>query len=120
MAWAVSAVASGLAAADVGQGKRARKLIVRKPETAHQLKLALLEQMLKDAGTKNLSFAATLETLADLELEARNRGAVARGFHLSRLYAPVQPHFPLRLLPFLRSKMTCKCTYQSPEGRILV
>ena len=35
-----------------------------------------VEQTLKEAAAKNLSFAATLESLADLELEARNRRAV--------------------------------------------
>ena len=56
-----------------------------------QLKLSTLSQhleaILKEAATKNLSFAATLESLVDLELEARNRRAVERRFHLSRLHA---------------------------------
>jgi len=55
-----------------------------------QLKLATmsqkLEQALKEAAAKNLSFAAILETLADIELEARNHRSVERRFHLSRLY----------------------------------
>src|SRR5271157_3394862 len=46
-----------------------------------------LEPTLKEAATKNLSFAATLESLADLELEARNRRAGERRSHLSRLHA---------------------------------
>jgi DNA replication protein DnaC len=46
-----------------------------------------LETILKEAATKNLSFAATLECLADLELEVRNRRAVERRFHSSRLHA---------------------------------
>jgi len=56
-----------------------------------QLKLSTMsqkvEQTLKEAATKNLSFAATLESLADLELEARNHRAVERRFHFSRLHA---------------------------------
>lgn len=46
-----------------------------------------LEPTLKEAAAKNLSVAATLECLADFELEARNRRAVERRFHLSRLHA---------------------------------
>jgi DNA replication protein DnaC len=46
-----------------------------------------LEQVLKDSATKNLSLGAALENLADLELEARNRRAVERRCHLSRLHA---------------------------------
>lgn len=56
-----------------------------------------LEATLKDAATKNLSFAATLESLVDLELEARNRRAVERRFHLSRLRA--QPSIDTFSLP---------------------
>ena len=44
-----------------------------------------LEKTLAEAATQNLSVAATLETLADLELEARRQRAIARRFHLSRL-----------------------------------
>src|SRR5271157_5177393 len=56
-----------------------------------QLKLSTLSQhlepTLKEAAAKNLSFAATLESLLDLELEARNRRAVERRFKVSHLHA---------------------------------
>ena len=45
-----------------------------------------VERALKEATGQNLSFAATLEGLADLELESRNRRAVERRFHFSRLH----------------------------------
>ena len=44
-----------------------------------------LETTLSEAATKNLSVAATLEWLADMELEARNRRAIERRFKCSRL-----------------------------------
>jgi DNA replication protein DnaC len=54
-----------------------------------QLKLALLshqlDTLLADASNKNLSLAATLEWLADLELEHRRQHAIQRRFRLSRL-----------------------------------
>jgi len=54
-----------------------------------QLKLALLshqlDTLLADASSKNLSLAATLEWLADLELEHRRQHAIQRRFRLSRL-----------------------------------
>ena len=46
-----------------------------------------LDQALQHAAQKNLSPAAALEWLADLELEARNSRAVERRFHFSRLHA---------------------------------
>lgn len=46
-----------------------------------------LERILSDAATKNLSFAATLEWLADLELAERNSRAIERRFKLSKLQA---------------------------------
>ena len=46
-----------------------------------------LETTLADAAGKNLSCAATLESLADLELEARNSRAIERRFRCSRLQA---------------------------------
>lgn len=53
------------------------------------LKLSLmsrqLETVLAAAATKNLSVAATLEWLADLELEGRQQHAIQRRFRLSRL-----------------------------------
>lgn len=48
-----------------------------------------LETMTVQAASRNLSFPATLESLADLELEARHRRAIERRFKLSRL--PAQP-----------------------------
>ncbi len=45
-----------------------------------------LDQALQHAAEKNLSPAAALEWLADLELEARNGRAVQRRFHFSRLH----------------------------------
>jgi DNA replication protein DnaC len=44
-----------------------------------------LDQTLSDAAVKNLSVAATLEWLADMELEARRNRAIARRFKHSRL-----------------------------------
>jgi DNA replication protein DnaC len=46
-----------------------------------------LDQALTSAAEKNLSPAATLEWLVDLELEARNGRAVQRRLRLSRLHA---------------------------------
>jgi DNA replication protein DnaC len=75
-----------------------------------QLKLATmsqkLEPTLKEAATKNLSFAATLEALADLELEARNRRAVERRFHVSRLHA--QPSIDTFHFQHHKSRMQSK------------
>jgi DNA replication protein DnaC len=48
-----------------------------------------LETMTNQAASRNLSFPAALERLADLELEARHRRAIERRFKLSRL--PAQP-----------------------------
>jgi DNA replication protein DnaC len=59
----------------------ARKLV--------RLKLSLmsrqLETILTEAAAKNLSVAAALEWLADLELEGRRQHAILRRFRLSRL-----------------------------------
>lgn len=44
-----------------------------------------LDQTIADAAKNNLSFAATLERLADLELEARRRRSIERRVKLSRL-----------------------------------
>jgi DNA replication protein DnaC len=48
-----------------------------------------LEQTMAEAAARNMSVAATLEWLADMELEARNGRAIARRFKGSRLQ--VQP-----------------------------
>src|SRR5215469_3170987 len=46
-----------------------------------------LEMTLTEAATKNLSVAATLEWLLDMELEARKQRAIDRRFKCSRLQA---------------------------------
>ena len=46
-----------------------------------------LEMTLTDAAAKNLSVAATLEWLADMEIEARSQRAIERRFRCSRLQA---------------------------------
>lgn len=46
-----------------------------------------VETTISEAATRNLSVAATLEWLADMELEARNRRAIERRFKCSRLQA---------------------------------
>jgi DNA replication protein DnaC len=46
-----------------------------------------LDQTISDAASRNLSFPQTLESLADLELEARNARSIERRFRLSRLQA---------------------------------
>jgi DNA replication protein DnaC len=62
-------------------------------EKLHQLKLTTVAQSLEtitaEAATRNLSFPAALERLADLELEARHRRAIERRFQVSHL--PAQP-----------------------------
>jgi len=44
-----------------------------------------LDQTIADAAANNLSFAATLDRLADLELEARRRRSIERRVRMSRL-----------------------------------
>ena len=46
-----------------------------------------VETTLTEAATKNLSVAATLEWLLDMELEARKQRAIDRRFKCSRLQA---------------------------------
>ncbi|MCL4524015.1 MAG: ATP-binding protein, partial [Acidobacteria bacterium] len=46
-----------------------------------------LDQIISEAAAKNLSLAQALESLADLELESRNRRSIERRFRLSRLHA---------------------------------
>src|SRR5262252_2474799 len=62
-------------------------------EKLYQLSLTTmaqnLETMTAQAAHQNLSFAAALERLADLELEARRQRAIERRFKLSHL--PTQP-----------------------------
>lgn len=56
-----------------------------------QLKLSCMSQeldhVLTDAAAKNLSHAATIEWLADIELDGRRKRSVERRFRLSRLQA---------------------------------
>lgn len=62
-------------------------------EKLDQLKLTTmsreLHQVLPDAARRNLSHADTLEWLADLELEERQRRSVERRFRLSKLNAQI-------------------------------
>ena len=44
-----------------------------------------LDQTVADAASKNLGFVQALETLSDLELDARNSRAIERRFRMSRL-----------------------------------
>lgn len=46
-----------------------------------------LDQTITDAAAKNLSLAHAIESLADLELEARNARSIERRFRISRLHA---------------------------------
>jgi len=59
------------------------------PEKLDQLSLTTmwghLDQTIADAGANNLSFAAMLDRLADLELEARRRRSIERRVRMSRL-----------------------------------
>jgi DNA replication protein DnaC len=61
------------------------------PEKLDQLSLSTmsrqLETTISEAATRNLSVTATLEWLADMELEARNHRAIERRFKCSRLQA---------------------------------
>jgi DNA replication protein DnaC len=61
------------------------------PQKLEQLSLTTmshhLDQTIADAATNNLSFPATLERLADLELEARRRRSIERRVKMSRLQA---------------------------------
>jgi DNA replication protein DnaC len=45
-----------------------------------------LDQIVTDAAAKNLSLVQVIESLADLELEARNARSIERRFRLSRLH----------------------------------
>ena len=45
-----------------------------------------LDQTVADAASKNLGFVQALETLTDLELDARNGRAIERRFRMSRLH----------------------------------
>lgn len=46
-----------------------------------------LDQTIADAAAKNRSFAETLESLVDYELESRNSRSIERRFRLSRLHS---------------------------------
>ena len=91
-----------------------------------------LETTLSEAAGKNLSAAATLEWLADMELEARRGRAIERRFKCSKLQA--QPsidasHFShhksrslnknrvLRLLDGLKRPRRQECKDRGPQTR---
>src|SRR6202171_4363897 len=65
-----------------------------------------LETTLTDAAAKNLSAAATLEWLADMEIEARSQRAIERGFRSSRLQA--QPSIDAFHFHHHKSRLTAK------------
>src|SRR2546427_10497949 len=65
-----------------------------------------LETMTNQAASRNLSFPAALERLADLELEARHRRAIERRFKLSRL--PAQPTLDQFRFPHHPSRLQAK------------
>src|ERR1700683_231814 len=46
-----------------------------------------LDQTIADAALRNRSFAETLESLVDVELESRNNRSIERRFRVSRLHA---------------------------------
>lgn len=46
-----------------------------------------LDQTIADAASRNRSFAETLESLVDVELESRNSRSIERRFRVSRLHA---------------------------------
>ena len=59
-----------------------------------------LETTLSEAAGKNLSAAATLEWLADMELEARRGRAIERRFKCSKLQTqPIRRGAPVRTRP---------------------
>ncbi len=65
-----------------------------------------LEATLTEAAAKNLSAAATLEWLADMELEARSQRAIERRFRFSRLQA--QPSIDAFQFHHHKSRMQAK------------
>jgi DNA replication protein DnaC len=65
-----------------------------------------LEPILSEVASKNLSVAEALESLLDVELEARNASAVQRRFKLSRLHA--QHSIDSFLFSHHKSRMTAK------------
>ena len=65
-----------------------------------------LETTLTEAATKNLSAAATLEWLADMEIEARSQRAIERRFRFSRLQA--QPSIDAFHFHHHKSRMQAK------------
>ena len=65
-----------------------------------------LETTLTEAAAKNLSAAATLEWLADMEIEARSQRAILRRFRCSRLQA--QPSIDAFHFHHHKSRMQAK------------
>src|ERR1051326_8793948 len=68
-----------------------RNLMTPLEQKLNQLALSTMsrhvETTLTEAATKNLSVSATLEWLADMELEARKQRAIERRYKCSRLQA---------------------------------
>src|SRR5215468_6783294 len=80
-----------------------------------------LDQIVTDAASKNLGFAQALETLTDLELDARNARAIERRFRHVEAARPALH----RQLPFQTSQDSLGCQESdrtparsgvSPEG----
>jgi DNA replication protein DnaC len=65
-----------------------------------------VETTLTDAATKNLSTSATLEWLADMELEARKQRAIERRYKCSRLLA--QPSIDAFLFQHHKTRQQAK------------
>jgi DNA replication protein DnaC len=65
-----------------------------------------LPTLTTETASRNLSFPAALERLADLELEARHRRAIERRFRLSRL--PAQPTLDQFRFTYHKSRQQAK------------
>jgi DNA replication protein DnaC len=65
-----------------------------------------LETITTETASRNLSFPAALERLADLELETRHRRAIERRFKLSRL--PAQPTLDQFRFAYHKSRLQAK------------
>src|SRR5438552_17529022 len=68
-----------------------RSPVTTLPQKLNQLSLTCmarqLDQTITDAAVKNRSFAESLESLVDCELESRDSRSIERRFRLSRLHA---------------------------------
>ena len=76
-----------------------------------------LETTLTDAAAKNLSAAATLEWLADMEIEARSQRAIERRFRSSRLQA--QPSIDAFHFHHHKSRLQAKNPPPAPARSLL-